>query len=77
MATETTSELLYEVKDCIATITLNRPDKMNAFTGPRIERWAASLHEAFPHGGYFVPGTESLTNLARIALGRADEVTLR
>jgi hypothetical protein len=29
------------------------------------------------HGGYFVPGTESLTNLARIALGRADEVTLR
>jgi enoyl-CoA hydratase/carnithine racemase len=40
------SELLYEVKDRIATITLNRPDKMNAFTGPMIERWAASLHEA-------------------------------
>ena len=37
------SELLYEVKDRIATITLNRPDKMNAFTGPMIERWAASL----------------------------------
>jgi 2-(1,2-epoxy-1,2-dihydrophenyl)acetyl-CoA isomerase len=34
------------VKDRIATITLNRPDKMNAFTGPMIERWAASLHEA-------------------------------
>ncbi|HEV3349571.1 MAG TPA: enoyl-CoA hydratase-related protein [Methylomirabilota bacterium] len=44
MATD--SELLYEVKDRIATITLNRPDKMNAFTGPMIERWAASLHEA-------------------------------
>jgi len=42
----TDSELLYEVKDRIATITLNRPDKMNAFTGPMIERWAASLHEA-------------------------------
>ena len=44
MATD--SELLYEVKDRIATITLNRPDKMNAFTGPMIERWAASLNEA-------------------------------
>ena len=40
------SELLYEVKDRIATITLNRPDKMNAFTGPMIERWAGSLQEA-------------------------------
>ena len=40
------SELLYEVKDRIATITLNRPDKMNAFTGPMIERWAASLNDA-------------------------------
>src|SRR5678815_4015264 len=40
------SELLYEVKDRIATITLNRPDKMNAFTGPMIERWSASLNEA-------------------------------
>ena len=40
------SELLYEVKDRIATITLNRPDKMNAFTGPMIERWASSLREA-------------------------------
>jgi hypothetical protein len=28
------------------------------------------------HGGYYAPGTESLTNLARIALGRAAEVTL-
>ncbi len=44
MATD--SELLYEVKDRIATITLNRPDKMNAFTGPMIERWAWSLNEA-------------------------------
>jgi enoyl-CoA hydratase/carnithine racemase len=41
-----TDELLYEVKDRIATITLNRPDKMNAFTGPMIERWAGSLQEA-------------------------------
>jgi 2-(1,2-epoxy-1,2-dihydrophenyl)acetyl-CoA isomerase len=40
------SELLYEVKDRIATITLNRPDKLNAFTGPMIDAWAASLAEA-------------------------------
>ena len=40
------SELLYEVKDKIATITLNRPDKLNAFTGPMIEAWAKSLADA-------------------------------
>jgi 2-(1,2-epoxy-1,2-dihydrophenyl)acetyl-CoA isomerase len=34
------------VKDRIATITLNRPDKLNAFTGPMIEAWARSLGEA-------------------------------
>jgi enoyl-CoA hydratase/carnithine racemase len=40
------SELLYEVKDRIATITLNRPDKLNAFTGPMIDAWVAALAEA-------------------------------
>ena len=39
-------ELLYEVKDRVATLTLNRPDKMNAFTGAMIERWAWALAEA-------------------------------
>ncbi|HET8578552.1 MAG TPA: enoyl-CoA hydratase-related protein [Methylomirabilota bacterium] len=39
-------ELLYEVQDRIATLTLNRPDKMNAFTGPMIERWSWALTEA-------------------------------
>ena len=33
-----TDELLYEVKDKVATLTLNRPDKMNAFTGPMLDR---------------------------------------
>src|SRR3970040_1482495 len=41
-----TDELLYDVKDKIATLTLTRPDKMNAFTGPMIDRWAWALTEA-------------------------------
>jgi enoyl-CoA hydratase/carnithine racemase len=40
------ADLLYEVKDKVATITLNRPDKLNAFTGDMIEAWARSLGEA-------------------------------
>ena len=40
------SDLLYEVTDKIATITLNRPDKLNAFTGPMIDAWAKALAEA-------------------------------
>jgi 2-(1,2-epoxy-1,2-dihydrophenyl)acetyl-CoA isomerase len=40
------SELLYDVKDRVATITLNRPDKLNAFTGPMITAWAEGLARA-------------------------------
>jgi len=40
------SDLLYEVKDKVATITLNRPDKLNAFTGPMIDAWARALADA-------------------------------
>lgn len=40
------SDLLYEVTDKIATITLNRPDKLNAFTAPMIDAWAKALAEA-------------------------------
>ena len=40
------SELLYEVKDKIATITLNRPDKLNAFTRDMIAGWSGSLAKA-------------------------------
>ncbi len=39
-------DLLYEVRDRIATITLNRPEKLNAFTGRMIDRWAWALGEA-------------------------------
>src|SRR5258706_15106764 len=40
------SDLLYEVKDKIATITLNRSDKLNAFTRDMIDAWAKSLSAA-------------------------------
>jgi enoyl-CoA hydratase/carnithine racemase len=39
-------ELLYEVADGVATITLNRPQRLNAFTLGMIGRWADALGEA-------------------------------
>ncbi len=48
------SDLLYDVKDKIATITLNRPDKLNAFTGDMIDAWQKSLAEAQADDGVSV-----------------------
>lgn len=36
-------EILLEAADGIATITLNRPERRNAFTLPMIDAWAAAL----------------------------------
>ena len=43
---ETASEVLYEVSDGIATITLNRPERMNAISGPMLTKLAADLLKA-------------------------------
>jgi enoyl-CoA hydratase/carnithine racemase len=40
------SELRYEVADRVATITLDRPDKLNAFTAAMIDAWAEALAAA-------------------------------
>ncbi|MEZ5116555.1 MAG: enoyl-CoA hydratase-related protein [Candidatus Nanopelagicales bacterium] len=41
-----TDEVLYEVADGVATITLNRPDKLNALTPGMGRRYADLLHRA-------------------------------
>lgn len=41
------SELLkYDIAEGVATITLNRPEKLNAFTGEMLEKWLLSLEDA-------------------------------
>ena len=36
-------QILFEAKDGVATITLNRPDKLNAFTGRMGAEWSDAL----------------------------------
>ncbi|MDB5596841.1 MAG: putative enoyl-CoA hydratase/isomerase [Hyphomicrobiales bacterium] len=38
-------QLRFEVDQGIATITLNRPEKLNAFTDDMLEEWLAALEE--------------------------------
>lgn len=39
-------QILYEKADGVATITLNRPERMNAFTDVMLREWAAALDDA-------------------------------
>ena len=45
-ALASTQELLYHKEDGIATITLNRPEKLNAFTPAMIDAWYEALRDA-------------------------------
>src|SRR3982751_4695277 len=45
-AAETAPEVLYEVADGIATLTLNRPERMNAISGPMLAKLGADLLKA-------------------------------
>jgi enoyl-CoA hydratase/carnithine racemase len=40
------ADLLYEVSDHVATITLNRPDRMNAISGPMLESFSRAFRDA-------------------------------
>jgi len=40
------TDLLYDVQDSIATITLNRPDRLNAISGPMLESISRALQAA-------------------------------
>ena len=40
------SELLFEVRDRVGLIRLNRPEKLNAFTGTMLDEWLAALAES-------------------------------
>ena len=40
------SVLLYEIRDRVATITLNRPDRLNAFNVEMLDLWVEALRDA-------------------------------
>lgn len=46
MENNTTTELIYEKRGYIATITLNRPEKLNAFSVNMIRSWVQALKDA-------------------------------
>ena len=38
--------ILYDVADRVATITLNKPERMNAFDDQMLTEWADAIHRA-------------------------------
>ncbi|RLT33505.1 MAG: enoyl-CoA hydratase [Chloroflexi bacterium] len=43
--------ILYDVSERVATITLNRPERMNAFSGPLLEEWEHALRRSAEDDG--------------------------
>ena len=41
-------EIIYTVEDYIATITLNRPESLNAFSENMLNEWADAIESAKP-----------------------------
>src|SRR5207248_11712650 len=39
-------QIIYDKRDGVATITLNRPERMNAFTDVMIREWAIAVEDA-------------------------------
>ncbi len=46
MSTSSFEQITYEKGDGIAIITLNRPERMNAFTPKMLDEWYTALHDA-------------------------------
>ncbi|TMF98523.1 MAG: enoyl-CoA hydratase/isomerase family protein, partial [Chloroflexi bacterium] len=40
------ADLLFEIDSNVATITLNRPDRLNAISGPMLESLSQALRDA-------------------------------
>ncbi len=81
------SDLLYDVADGVATITLNRPDRLNAITGPMLISLSAALREADVDrdvrviiltgaGRGFCAGLDIKDQLAGTGIGAGDGVNL-
>ncbi|HEX4109971.1 MAG TPA: enoyl-CoA hydratase-related protein [Solirubrobacteraceae bacterium] len=45
-ATSEYTDILYDVSDQVATVTINRPDRLNAFTPHTIKEMTAAIHAA-------------------------------
>ena len=52
--------VLYEAKDFIATITLNRPENRNSMTEDVFEGLRASIARVMPDGSHVAPGKKAL-----------------
>ncbi|MCK9486227.1 MAG: enoyl-CoA hydratase-related protein [Dehalococcoidia bacterium] len=44
-------DVLYDVQDRIATITLNRPERMNSFSGPLLQEWEHAIRRSAEDDG--------------------------